>query len=53
MPGIEPGAHLLVEGMIGERGRRLAMVNPAYTILQDPEVADGRTSRVNGGAGWD
>ncbi|MDA8292543.1 MAG: amino acid permease [Actinomycetota bacterium] len=33
VPGIEPGARLVVEGMVGERGRRTAMINPAYTLL--------------------
>jgi amino acid transporter len=37
VPGIEPGARLLAEGMVGERGRRLAMINPSYTILASPE----------------
>jgi amino acid transporter len=36
VPGIEPGARLLVEGMVGERGRSLVMINPAYTILASP-----------------
>lgn len=31
--GIEPGARLLVEGTVGQRGGRMAMINPAYTIL--------------------
>jgi len=35
VPGIEPGARLLVEGVVGERGRRAAMINPAYTILSE------------------
>ncbi|HVB06727.1 MAG TPA: amino acid permease [Acidimicrobiales bacterium] len=33
LPGIVPGAHLLVEGTVGERGGRVAMLNPSYTIL--------------------
>jgi amino acid transporter len=33
VPGIEPGVRLLAEGTVGGRGRRLAMTNPAYTIL--------------------
>jgi amino acid transporter len=33
VPGIEPGARLLVEGMVGERGKRPAMINPVYQIL--------------------
>jgi amino acid transporter len=33
VPGIEPGAKLLVEGMVGEKGKRPAMINPVYQIL--------------------
>jgi len=33
VPGIEPGARLVVEGIVGERLKRTAMINPAYTIL--------------------
>ncbi|HTW99241.1 MAG TPA: OB-fold nucleic acid binding domain-containing protein, partial [Acidimicrobiales bacterium] len=41
VPGIEPGARLLAEGMVGERARRLAMINPSYTILASPEAEGG------------
>ena len=41
MPGIEPGARLLVEGMVGERGRRTAMINPSYTILASADGDEG------------
>ncbi|MCU1489820.1 MAG: amino acid/polyamine/organocation transporter, superfamily, partial [Acidimicrobiaceae bacterium] len=34
VPGIQPGAKLIAEGMVGQRARRLAMINPSYTILQ-------------------
>jgi len=37
VPGIEPGARLMVEGMVGERGRHIAMINPLFTILSTPE----------------
>jgi amino acid transporter len=40
VPGIEPGARLIVEGMVGERGRRVVMVNPLFTILRTSEAAD-------------
>jgi amino acid transporter len=33
IPGIEPGVRMVAEGTVGGRGRRLAMTNPAYTIL--------------------
>jgi len=36
VPGIETGALLLAEGMVGERGGRTAMINPTYTILASP-----------------
>ena len=39
VPGVEPGTRLLVEGPVGERGRRLAMTNPVYTIL--PSSGEG------------
>jgi amino acid transporter len=38
VPGLEPGAYLTVEGMVGERGRRIVMINPLFTILR---TADG------------
>jgi amino acid transporter len=37
LPGVEPGARLAVEGMVGLRGRRLTMTNPAYTLLPPPD----------------
>ncbi|MBV9663346.1 MAG: amino acid permease [Actinobacteria bacterium] len=33
--GIDVGAHLVVEGMVGEHGGRLAMLNPDYEIVPD------------------
>jgi amino acid transporter len=39
VPGIEPGAKLLVEGMVGERGKRPAMINPVYQILAGPDAS--------------
>jgi amino acid transporter len=36
VPGVEPGTYLSVEGMVGQRGRRAAMINPTYTILAGP-----------------
>lgn len=44
VPGIEPGVHLLVEGIVGERGRRAAMINPTYTILAKSEVGGGSSA---------
>ena len=37
IPGIEPGARLVVEGMIGAWGRRLAILNPDYELVAGPE----------------
>ena len=40
VPGIEPGARLIVEGMVGARGRRLAMMNPLFTITRTVDGPD-------------
>jgi amino acid transporter len=40
VPGIEPGSKLVVEGMVGERGRRIVMVNPLFTILRTSEARE-------------
>jgi amino acid transporter len=39
VPGIEPGARLLAEGMVGERGRQLTMINPRFTLLAGTPAA--------------
>ncbi len=36
VPGIEPGARLVAEGMVGERNRQPAMINPRFTLLGGP-----------------
>ncbi len=38
IPGIQPGARLLVEGMVGDWSHRQAILNPTYQLLaaQDP-----------------
>ncbi len=33
IPGIEPGARLVAEGMVGAWGRRLAILNPDYELV--------------------
>jgi hypothetical protein len=33
VPGIEPGAQLIAEGMVGKHGGRLAVINPRYELL--------------------
>jgi hypothetical protein len=35
--GIQPGAKLIVEGMVGEHGGRLAILNPDYEIIADTD----------------
>jgi amino acid transporter len=35
--GIATGSHLIAEGMVGEQRGRLAIANPAYRLLADPE----------------
>ena len=39
--GIRNGTTLVVEGMIGERRGRLAMLNPGYQLLSVPESETG------------
>jgi len=41
IPGIEPGARLVAEGMVGAWGRRLAILNPDYELVAGPEHDDG------------
>ena len=33
VPGIETGTQLVVEGMVGRHGGRLAVINPLYELL--------------------
>jgi RecG-like helicase len=35
IPGVEVGARLIVEGMVGVRRRRLAIVNPNYQLVSE------------------
>jgi amino acid transporter len=44
IPGIRTGTQLAVDGMVGERRGRLAMMNPQYDLLVVPD------SEVGGGA---
>ncbi len=45
IPGIEPGARLVAEGMVGAWGRRLAIMNPDYELVagSDGDGAGGGT----------
>jgi len=51
--GIEPGARVVVEGMVAARGRNLVMVNPLYWIMSTagPSEAAPLKGRPPGGPG--
>jgi hypothetical protein len=36
--GIHCGTHLVVEGMVGEHGGRLAILNPDYEICDTSDI---------------
>ena len=38
IPGIQPGARLVVEGMVGDWARRQAILNPDYELVAGPEA---------------
>lgn len=40
--GIEPGARLVVEGMVGDWARRQAILNPAYELVQASSEMNAR-----------
>lgn len=40
IPGIEPGARLVAEGMAGSWGRRLAILNPDYELVAERDTGD-------------
>ena len=41
--GIEPGARVVVEGMVASRGRSVGMVNPLYWVISTPDHAEAPT----------
>ena len=43
IPGIQPGARLVAEGMVGDWSRRQAILNPDYELLAGPEADDQPT----------
>ncbi len=40
IPGIEPGARLVAEGMVGAWGRMLAILNPDYELVGERDAED-------------
>jgi amino acid transporter len=40
IPGIQPGARLVVEGMVGDWGHRPAILNPDYELVAGPDAAE-------------
>jgi RecG-like helicase len=36
--GLAPGVRLVAEGTVGDHGGRLAILNPLYRILPEPEL---------------
>jgi amino acid transporter len=38
IPGIQPGARLVVEGMVGDWARRQAILNPDYELIVGPDA---------------
>ncbi len=39
IPGIQPGARLLVEGMVGDWSHRQAILNPDYELVAGPDAS--------------
>ena len=39
IPGIQPGARLVVEGMVGDWAHRQAILNPDYELIAGPEAS--------------
>ena len=46
--GIEPGARVVVEGMVAIRGRNVGMVNPLYWVISTPDHAEPSSQRPRG-----
>jgi RecG-like helicase len=45
IPGVEPGARLVAEGMVGAWGRRLAMLNPDYELVGGSRAGESTPER--------
>ncbi|MGO9559918.1 MAG: amino acid permease [Acidimicrobiales bacterium] len=41
-PGVEPGAVITAEGMVGDRNHRTAMINPVIEIVRPAETGSGQ-----------
>jgi RecG-like helicase len=40
--GVEPGARIVVEGIVGVRRGQLVMLNPEYRLLPAPDAASSK-----------
>ncbi|HWE69410.1 MAG TPA: OB-fold nucleic acid binding domain-containing protein, partial [Acidimicrobiales bacterium] len=40
IPGVQPGARLVVEGMVGDWGHHQAILNPDYELIAGPDADD-------------
>ncbi len=49
--GIEPGARVVVEGMVASRGRSVGMVNPLYWVISTPDHAEAPSTGGHGAGG--
>ena len=47
--GIEPGARVVLEGMVATRGRNVGMVNPLYWVISTPDHAEAPPTGPGGG----
>jgi len=43
IPGVQPGARVVVEGMVGDWGHHQAILNPDYELIAGPDAGDDST----------
>jgi hypothetical protein len=43
IPGVQPGARLVVEGMVGDWGHHQAILNPDYELIAGPDAGEDST----------
>ncbi len=43
IPGVQPGARLVVAGMVGDWGHHQAILNPDYELIAGPDAGEGST----------